>query len=276
MAAIAQAAVARVAVLCGIATAAAGCQRAQVSQHFGLSRHCELHYSFLCKLKSGVVVMTLSKCSFLILSLSLAGATAVQAQTGYGWGGAQGWGPVQQMPPGPGYGPQGGYGAQPWGPGAQAPMMGGPGYMSQGWGFAQPWGGPQGPMAGAPGWRDPNGPGRGRYAMVDANEDGTITAEEAASHADMVFTGMDADDDGMLTETEYMAVRMGNASGLNADREAAMQALKAARFDPMDADEDGSVSRAEFMDHAQSHFDEAGSGNDGRVTPWSYRRRNWN
>ncbi len=43
---------------------------------------------------------------------------------------------------------------------------------------------------------------------MDANEGGTVTAEAAASEADMVFTSMDADDDGSLTVDEFMSVLM--------------------------------------------------------------------
>jgi len=80
--------------------------------------------------------------------------------------------------------------------------------------------------------------------MMDANEDGTATAEESASQADMIFTSMDADDDGSLTLDEFMSVRMGPQDGLEADRQVAMQARKAARFDPMDSDANGAVSKA--------------------------------
>jgi len=66
-------------------------------------------------------------------------------------------------------------------------------------------------------------PGSGRYTMIDANDDGVVSDEEAASAADEVFTAMDADDDGFLIKEEYMAVRMGPQLGYNAERQAAMQ-----------------------------------------------------
>lgn len=69
-------------------------------------------------------------------------------------------------------------------------------------------------------------PGRGRSMMMDANDDGVVSAEEAASAADEVFSAMDADDDAALTKDEYMAVRMGPQLGYNSERQAAMQKAK--------------------------------------------------
>lgn len=150
---------------------------------------------------------------------------------------------------GPGYGMMPGYG---YGPGM---MMGrgygyGPGMMGQ--------------------------PGRGRFTMIDANDDGIVSAEEAASAADEVFTAMDADDDGALTREEYMAVRMGPQLGYNPDRQAAMQKAKEDRFAAMDKDGNGSVSKEEFMAAAQAHHASADTDGDGKVSPWEHRGRNWN
>lgn len=150
---------------------------------------------------------------------------------------------------GPGYGTMPGYG---FGPG----MMTGPDY-----GFGQG-------MMGQP--------GRGRYTMLDVNEDGVISAEEAASAADEVFTAMDADDDGFVTVEEYMTVRMGPQMGYNPDRQAAMQQAKEERFAGMDPDGDGKVSKEEFLGAAQAHHEAADADADGKVSPWEHRRQNWN
>ncbi len=75
-----------------------------------------------------------------------------------------------------------------------------------------------------------NAPGRGRFTMIDENEDGVISAEEAASAVDQVFTAMDTDDDAALTMDEYLAVRMGSGEGWNPERQAARQAAKKARY----------------------------------------------
>jgi hypothetical protein len=204
---------------------------------------------------------------------------------GYGNGPDNGWwmGQGQGFGPGQGYGMMPGYGmGQGYGTGQGVPM--GQGYgMGQGYPMGQGFGTGQGfgmmPGFGAgpmPGWRDPNAPGRGRFATVDANEDGLVSDEEAASQADMVFTAMDADDDGALTTDEYMAVRMGPATGVNPEREAAMMTRKAERFDPMDADTDGKVTKAEFMAASQAQFTAADGDGDGRVTPWEMRSSVWN
>ena len=174
---------------------------------------------------------------------------------GGGWGGGWGWqqGPGTNMGPGMGMGP--GIG--------MAPGMGmGPGMgMSPGMGM--------GPGMGMM-------PGRGQFAAIDADQDGTVSAEEAASHADAVFSAMDKDDDGTLTLDEFMAVRMGMppGGGMNEMMEGRMQAMKEQRFAPMDANGDGAVSKEEFLTAARTHFEAAGQG--GAVTPWTYRFRNWN
>lgn len=150
---------------------------------------------------------------------------------------------------GPGYGMMPGYG---YGPG----MMAGPGY---GYGAG---------MMGQP--------GRGRFTMIDVNEDGIVSDEEAASAADDVFTAMDADDDGFVTLEEYMTVRMGPQTGYNPDRQEAMQQAKQDRFDGMDPDGDGKVSKEEFLGAAQAHHQAADTDADGKVSPWEHRRQNWN
>lgn len=120
------------------------------------------------------------------------------------------------------------------------------------------------------------GPGfMGRMAMVDTNHDGVISDDEAAAQVEAVFLAMDADDDGELTEDEYMTVRMGPQRGLNEDRQKMMQERKRARFGGIDTDKSGKVSKAEFIAAGKARFDAADTDKDGRVTPWEFRAQRW-
>lgn len=151
-----------------------------------------------------------------------------------------------------------------------------PAALAQGQGFGPGFGPGFGACAGpayGPGMMGQ--PGRGRAMMMDANDDGAVSAEEAASAADDIFAAMDADGDGMMTKDEYLAVRMGPYRG-NSQRHAAMQQAREARFAAMDSDADGSVSKAEFLAAAQAHHAGADSDGDGKVTPWEHRRQDWN
>lgn len=180
------------------------------------------------------------------LGTALAVALAVGPAAAQSYGDGPGWFPWSQ----PGWGdPDRG-----WGPGG---MMG--------------WRGSDRMMGG---WMD--APGRGRFTSVDENQDGAVSAEEAASATDRVFTAMDGDDDGAITREEYLSVRMGPGDGWNPTRQAARQAAKEARYAEMDLDRDGSVSKAEFIDGGKAHFEAADADKDGKVTPWEFRRHAWN
>ena len=107
-------------------------------------------------------------------------------------------------------------------------------------------------------WGWGNGPGSGgmmgqgymgRMAAIDSNSDGVIGDDEAAAQVESVYAAMDGDDDGELTEDEYMSVRMGPRVGQdrNQERQKVMQERKKARFGEMDADKSGKVSQAEFI-----------------------------
>lgn len=146
------------------------------------------------------------------------------------------------------------------------------GRMQQGMGAMNGGGGMGGCGAGR-GAGNPDAPGLARFATVDADQDGVVSAEEAAAAVELVYVAMDADDDGRLTREEYMAVRMGPQTGTNAARQAERQNAKAARFDAMDGDRDGTVSRAEFIDGGKARFEAADTDHDGKVTPWEFRRQ---
>lgn len=127
------------------------------------------------------------------------------------------------------------------------------------------------------GWRHGAGPGMMmRMGAIDTNDDGIISDDEAADQVEAVYAAMDADDDGELTEEEYMSVRMGPQWGRNEARQKARQERKKVRFTEMDVDKSGKVSKVEFITAGKARFEAADTDNDGKVTPWEFRamRRN--
>ena len=129
--------------------------------------------------------------------------------------------------------------------------------MHQGWGMHSGWGMGRG--------------GTMRFLTIDQNGDGLINDDEAAANAEAVFTAMDADDSGDITEAEFMSVRMGPGERRNKARQEAMQKRKADRFPEMDTDQDKLVTLAEFLSAAQKRFAAADENKDGAVTPWEFR-----
>ena len=145
----------------------------------------------------------------LVFAASATFGLPAQAQQGW-WGDGGAWGPFGMFGQGQGPGIMQGWSGGPM-PGQGYGMMPGCPQGGQGYGMMP------GPMMGGAMM-----PGRGQFAMVDSDQDGTVSAEEAAAHADTVFSAMDADDDGALTSNEFMAARMGPGAGLNPAMEARM------------------------------------------------------
>lgn len=116
--------------------------------------------------------------------------------------------------------------------------------------------------------------------IIDANADGVIGDDEAASRVEGVYYAMDADSSGDITEAEYMAVRMGRGDrmgeGRNKDRQAQMQERKKARFVEMDADKDGKVTKEQFLAAGKARFAAADTDKDGKVNPWEFRSQHMN
>lgn len=158
---------------------------------------------------------------------------------------------------------------------------------------AQPgdcWG--QGPGAGmgygmgrGGGW----GPGQGRMgqgmmgpgiAMIDADSDGMISVDEAATHGEDMFAMFDLDSDDAVTEEEFMEAAPGphwNARPWRQGGGGGAYRHRAERFKSFDTDGDGKASRAEFIGSVKAAYDAADADGDGQVTVWEWRaqRRPW-
>ncbi len=187
------------------------------------------------------------------IGIAVASTALAQGQPGW-WDGWSSWG---MMPPGYGGGPN--WNGQGWnGQGWNGPVWGGPG---RGQGMMQP------------GW----GMGGGGVMMgaIDTDQDGSISAEEAAAHAELMFVGMDADQDGALVAEEFGGGRMGMMRALNPAMPEAMQQRHAAQFATKDGDSDGKITMAEFLAAEKAQYDAADGDGDGKVTPWELRSQMW-
>lgn len=120
-----------------------------------------------------------------------------------------------------------------------------------------------------------SGMGRGRmmnrFATVDGNQDGTISADEAAAQSESVFEQIDADGDDSITEEEFMTLQMGPGAGRFQAHVNRRMERKQARFQDMDQDDDGTVTKEEFFAAAESRFQASDGNQDGQVTPWEFR-----
>ncbi len=105
---------------------------------------------------------------------------------------------------------------------------------------------------------------------VDTNADGIVSASEASHHAGVGFALFDIDEDGQISEDEYLdsaptAMPRGRS---NIER---LYVNRIARFKTMDVDGDTHVTLAEFMATAQENFEAADANSDGNVTVWEFR-----
>jgi hypothetical protein len=135
--------------------------------------------------------------------------------------------------------------------------------------------GPGYPMGEGYGMGPRYGMGRGfhRMPLIDSDENGTVSAAEAASHAEEVFLAMDADEDGDLTLDEFASVHFGPQSRGEEGVRPRRQQRKAERFAEMNADGDDTLTREEFMAWHEARFEAADDDGDGNVTPWEFRSR---
>lgn len=208
----------------------------------------------------------------------LAGPVAAQGGPGAGPMGpgmmGQGMGPRM----GPGGAQQGGQGGSAGWVHPHHPMMGHPmmmGMMCHGMmghpmmgyhgGQTPQWG--MGPM----GWGGPGGQwgmrGQG-MRLVDANGDGTVSADEAAAVAEAMFDRLDADDDERISREEFLDLP---DRPMMPERMQAMQARREARFKAMDRNNDGFVDHDEWVAFHRDRHQAADLDRDGKVSPWEFR-----
>jgi hypothetical protein len=146
--------------------------------------------------------------------------------------------------------------------------------MGEGYGYGQGWGPGYGTGSGP---YTPNGGSNWRPMMgqlIDADGDGIISDDEAATRHEEMFATFDLNDDGQVTLDEYMSMQMGAGMGVWYEQRLAE---KIKRFETLDSDGDGILSQVEFMDSGQQSFADSDRDGDGKVTVWEFRaqRRSW-
>lgn len=109
------------------------------------------------------------------------------------------------------------------------------------------------------------GPG---IRLVDANGDGTVSADEAASMAEAMFDRMDDDGDDRISREEFLDLP---DRPMMPDRMQAMQARREARFKAMDRNGDGFVDHDEWVAFHRDRHQAADLDRDGKVSPWEFR-----
>lgn len=117
------------------------------------------------------------------------------------------------------------------------------------------WAAGQDPAAAAPA-------GQVRPASVDADGDGSVSAQEHERAAKLMFQRLDVNGDGSVGAAE-MDARLPGAGGGNASA----QVTSAERIKLLDSDGDGLLSQAEHGAGAQRMFAQLDANQDGRVSP---------
>jgi EF hand len=120
------------------------------------------------------------------------------------------------------------------------------------------------------------GRGGGRMMrMIDANADGVIGADEAATMADRMFGRLDQNGDDILDKAEFATPPGRRGKGWfnwgSSEEAAAVLKVREDKFTALDADKDGKLTKVEFFAEAQQRLAAADADKDGKVTPWEFR-----
>jgi hypothetical protein len=125
-------------------------------------------------------------------------------------------------------------------------------------------------LVAAPAFAQQGEPGRHFVESWDLDQNGAVTAEEAAQHRDEVFYMFDSNDDGLLDAEEYVAfddARANDMEGQGGHGRGAMQrAADGMKLEANDTDADGKVSRDEFVGNAAAWIAGMDRNGDGVVT----------
>jgi EF hand len=115
--------------------------------------------------------------------------------------------------------------------------------------------------------------GKHGMRMIDANNDGQIGEDEAASMAEFAFARMDNNRDGKVTEAEFAEGPRGRRGWFNwnSDEAAAVQKIRTDKFAALDVNKDKSLDKPEFFAEAKAKLAAADTDKDGKVTPWEFR-----
>lgn len=112
-----------------------------------------------------------------------------------------------------------------------------------------------------------------RFSVMDADENGFISAAESAEWRTSAFLAMDADEDNKLTRKEYMSVQMGKGADpdMRGPRYAQKQAEKSARFTGIDTDKDDRITKEQFLSNGKARFKASDQNGDGMLSMAEFR-----
>ncbi len=109
--------------------------------------------------------------------------------------------------------------------------------------------------------------------VIDENQDGLISEDEAAAWHEEAFLQMDSNEDHILTLEEFMSARLGPGAyrTLTPEQETNRFLRKQRRFQAMAPDADGKTSKADFMASGKERYKASDLDGDGQVTVWEFR-----
>ncbi|VAW05530.1 hypothetical protein MNBD_ALPHA01-69 [hydrothermal vent metagenome] len=103
------------------------------------------------------------------------------------------------------------------------------------------------------------------HEMMDADKDGSVSAEEFQAFRSQKFADADKNNDGNLDAGEYEALAKVMAEQRKKAMEMAKKKKAKKHFDKMDADGDGKISKAEFDAKGERGFTRMDKNDDGML-----------